>query len=292
MRYWIRHTTTYRYDRPVTLAPHWIRLRPRSDVTQVLHDFSLTVEPAPERVAENLDLEGNSVIKLTFPNDTLEEFKLTAVSEVETFRTNPFDFLLEPWASRLPIDYPISLHRQLQPYLQTSAAGLPAIDAIALQLANDLWLQTEGNPVLFLSELNQQIHANCCHIIRATGEPFPPGITWSKEAGSCRDLTVLFMEVCRALGLAARFVSGYQEADAGNDPELHAWAEVYLPGAGWRGYDPTQNAAVGDRYIALVASSFYRDAAPISGTLKTGIGAASEMHNTLEIEARDESAGN
>jgi transglutaminase-like putative cysteine protease len=288
MRYWIRHTMTYQYDRPVTLAPHWVRLRPRSDVTQMLHDFSLTVEPTPERVSENLDLEGNSVLKLTFDDEPLEQLKLTAVSQVETFRTNPFDFLLEPWASRLPIDYPILLHQQLQPYLATSAAGLPAIDPMALQLANDLWLQTDGNPVLFLWQLNQQIHANCCHIIRQTGEPFPPSITWGKEAGSCRDLTVLFIEVCRAMGLAARFVSGYQEADAGNDPELHAWAEVYLPGAGWRGYDPTQNLAVGDRYIALVASSVYRDTAPLSGSLKTGIGASSTLHTTLEIEGKPE----
>ncbi|MFM7576061.1 MAG: transglutaminase-like domain-containing protein, partial [Microcystaceae cyanobacterium] len=94
------------------------------------------------------------------------------------------------------------------------------------------------------------------------------GITWRNKRGSCRDLTILFMEVCRTMGLAARFVSGYQEGDqATEDWELHAWAEVYLPGGGWRGYDPTHGLAVSDRHIALVASPNPQDCAPVTGEM-------------------------
>ena len=191
-------------------------------------------------------------------------------SEVETHRNNPFEFLLEPWATKLPIDYPASLLFQLQPYFQRD--GLPAtVDSVAAQLAQEVYQAVAGETVAFLSELNQRIHQNCEYTIRETGTPLPAGLTWTQKLGSCRDLSVLFMEACRALGLAARFVSGYQEGDSNQDKgDLHAWAEVYLPGAGWRGYDPTNGIAVADRHVTLVASTLPRYAAPVSGNFQGG----------------------
>lgn len=285
MRYRISHTTTYIYSQPVTLQPHTVRLRPRSDGVQWLRSFHLKVTPAPQQESHLVDLEGNETIKLWFAPNLTESLTVTVISEVETHRTNPFNYLLEPWAVRLPIDYPSSLLSQLHPYLVGKQAGYSGgVDPAILQLAHNISHRVDGNTSQFLSELNQEIYQTCKHLIRDTGDPFPPGLTWAKQMGSCRDLSVLFMEVCRAIGLASRFVSGYQEGDLDNpERHLHAWAEVYLPGAGWRGFDPTHGLAVADRHVALVASPFPNYTAPLPGAYSPAI-ADSTMTYDLAIQ--------
>jgi len=291
VRYSISHTTTYHYDRPVTLSPHTLRLRPRCDITQTPSRFTLTLNPHPTQLIENVDLDGNNILMAYFSNEPLTTFQVATCFEVETWRSNPFQYLIDPWAHRLPLDYPTSLKAQLQPYLSQSAANLPNLDPIAIELAHDLWQKTDGNPVVFLGELNQHICTNCQHIVREQGEPYPPGMTWRFKTASCRDMTVLFIEACRAIGLAARFVSGYHEGDPDWEHlHLHAWAEVYLPGAGWRGYDPTQGLAVGDRHVTLVAAPNSRNTIPISGSLKTGIGATVQLDYVLTIKSLSESS--
>lgn len=286
MQYQISHTTTYTYTQPVALFPHLVRLRPRSDCNQTLKSFSMLVTPTPQQECQVLDLEGNDTIKIWFKSEVTEKLTVQIVSQVETHCTNPFDYLLEPWAIHFPFDYPASLLVQLQPYLTGHQVGYSGtIDPIAIQLAQEIAHQVHGNVALFLSELNQRIYKHCKYSIRETGDPLPPGITWTQKVGSCRDVTVLFIEVCRAAGLAARFVSGYQEGDLdGSDFHLHAWAEVYLPGAGWRGFDPTHGLAVADRHIALVASAFSRHAAPIAGSFNRSSGAQSTMTYQLLIQ--------
>jgi transglutaminase-like putative cysteine protease len=290
VHYQITHRIRYSYDRPVVLAPHYIQLRPRCDVTQKLHQFALEIDPTPKQLFETLDLGGNMLNQAIFDAEAVPQLVIQAVSRVETFRSNPFEYLLEPWATVLPINYPILLHHQLQPYLggQFGGGWGSTIDPVASQLAQELWMQTAGNVVGFLSELNQQIYHNCDYGLRETGEPYPPGMTWSQKSGSCRDYAVLFIEVCRAVGLASRFVSGYQEGDPDfDDRHLHAWAEVYLPGAGWRGYDPTHGLAVADRHIALVAPPTAKYSAPVIGSIQTigaQIGAQSEMQYELNIQ--------
>jgi transglutaminase-like putative cysteine protease len=287
VRYHIVHTTTYTYDRPVTLEPHVLRLRPRCDGFQTLRHFSLAINPEPTGVSQVIDPEGNVVVRMWFrePTDCLS-FKV--VSEVETYCTNPFNYFLEPWAVRLPIDYPASILTQLQPYLQRY--GIPTtIDPGVVQLAEEVYQGINGETLTFLSELNQRIYQTCQYRVRATGDPLPAGITWTHKSGSCRDLAVLFIETCRVVGLAARFVSGYQEGDLNQKQrDLHAWAEVYLPGAGWRGYDPTQGLAVADRHVVLVASALSRYAAPISGSLR-GQGSLLKMQAHLSIHPLVES---
>ncbi len=286
MRYQITHTTFYSYDRPVILSPHTIRLRPRCDVQQKLHSFSLQLDPLPKQRSENVDLDGNSITKAWFTDEAIAQFTIRAVSEVETFCENPFIYMLEPWAVNLPMDYSSSVLSRLQPYLQPYWGGQfsqGAIDPEAMMLAQDIW-QATNSTTAFLNELNQRIYKNCGYLMRETGSPLPPGITWRSKQGSCRDYAVLFMEVCRAAGMAARFVSGYQEGDPDSrDRHLHAWAEVYLPGAGWRGYDPTHGLVVSDRHIPLVASASAEDMAPVSGKLKT-IGVNSSMRYELFIK--------
>ncbi|MDX2228710.1 MAG: transglutaminase family protein [Leptolyngbyaceae cyanobacterium bins.349] len=285
MKYQIQHTTQYQYDEPVKLQPHVIRLRPRSDGSQMLQSFALTISPTPQQISQVVDLDGNSLIHVWFAPEATRSLLIQTMSQVETTRTNPFDYLLEPWAVTVPFDYPSRLLTQLHSYLQGQHPGLAtAVDPAIVQLAQEVWLKSDGYPAQFLAELNQQIYAQCQYVLRETGNPLLPGITWMQKAGSCRDFAVLFMEVCRVVGLATRFVSGYQEGDPDTrDRHLHAWVEAYLPGAGWRGYDPTQGLAVSDRHVALVASAFPRDAAPVSGSFNPG-GVSSHMTYQLMIQ--------
>lgn len=238
------------------------------------------------------DLDGNSLVKLWFDPAQTESLTIEVISQVETHLTNPFDYLLEPWAIKLPIDYPASLLTQLQPYLSGQLLKYPTgIDPVALQLAQEIAHQVDGDTLAFLAELNQCIYTQCQYGIRETGSPLAAGLTWTTKSGSCRDFAVLFAEVCRAIGLASRFVSGYQEGDLDSrDRHLHAWTEVYLPGGGWRGYDPTQGLAVGDRHISLVASSQSRYAAPISGSFKQAGAVQSNMTYQLAIQELSQTA--
>lgn len=289
MRYKIRHNTVYQYNNPVQLDTHVLRLYPRTEVHQSVSSSSVQISPQPNKVVQTLDLDGNTVSRLWFPEEAITRLNVEVISEVETLCTNPFDYLLERWAAELPIDYPSMLKAQLMPYLGVNGSGIvSAIEPAAMQLAQEILYATDNNTVSFLSSLNQRIYEQCQYMIRETGHPLPPGITWNKKVGSCRDFAVLFMEACRAVGLAARFVSGYQEGDPdARDRHLHAWAEVYLPGAGWRGYDPTLGLAVGDRHIPLVASAYPDYAAPLTGRLRAGGNAKATMSYQLSIQVQD-----
>jgi transglutaminase-like putative cysteine protease len=284
VQYQISHQTVYSYSQTVLLKPHLLRLRPRSNrFTQIQH-FSLSVLPQPQEISDFVDLDGNNLTKLWFIESTTQ-LSIQTVATVITSCTNPFAYLLEPWATSLPFDYPSSLLRQLKPYL--SSYSLIA-DATTLELAQDLVLTTQGNTLDFLFALNQKIYQDCYYITRETGEPYPAGLTWRRKQGSCRDYVVLFMEVCRAVGIAARFVSGYQEGDMDQKSrDLHAWVEVYLPGAGWRGYDPTLGLVVGDRHIPLAASAIPSYAAAVEGSvtpIRPGDNLTAELKTQIMID--------
>ncbi len=292
MRYKILHNTSYVYSDRVSLNPHWIRLRSRSNHHQTLHYFNLDIHPQPLGQSAVLDLEGNAVEKIWFHPQEFDRLEIRATSEVETHCVNPFNYLLEPWAIELPIDYPSTLMAGLSPYFSPRNCRQP-MDFRVYEWAVNIAQSVNHQVTAFLMALNQQIYQNCEYEIRDTGPPLPPGITWQQKRGTCRDFAVLFMEACRGMGLAARFVSGYQEGDPPGEslcdrqtPEpryLHAWVEVYLPGAGWRGYDPTHGLAVGDRHIALVASAIPQNTAPILGTLRTS-SINSQMTFDISIE--------
>lgn len=286
MHYHINHSLTYRYDRPVLLEPHTLRLRPRSDHWQTVHSFQLTCDPIPHSMGHNVDLDGNNTSRLWFV-EPAQTMYITIDSQVQTHCTNPFAYTLEPWALHFPIDYPSSLQAMLQPYLTdtylTDNGGKGKPHPEVAELAERVSHATHYNPALFVTELNQQIYHHCHYQPRDTGQPMLPGITWKHKFGSCRDFAVLFMATCRAVGLAARFVSGYQEGDVNSDRyDLHAWSEVYLPGAGWRGYDPTHGLAVSDRHIALAASPNPRYASPLSGGFRGGQSVGMEYQVTIQ----------
>lgn len=288
MRYRITHTTQYHYSSPVRLQPHILRLCPRSDGAQWLQQFDIAVMPEPIQQHYFLDTQGNTCLHITF-NTPLDTWQIKTVSEVSTQRENPFDYLSQPWAVQFPIDYPSTVIGQLRPYLD-GPLGAGVDDAIApevLSFARQIKQEVDGNVGYFLTRLTQRIGEYCEYERRIEGHPRTAAVTLEKRAGTCRDFTVLFMAVCRSVGLAARFVSGYQEGDLSSQAahDLHAWAEVYVPGGGWRGFDPTLGLAVSDRHITLAAALQSQQAAPVSGTLYAGQRAKITLKSQISLEA-------
>jgi transglutaminase-like putative cysteine protease len=279
MLFEVTHVTTYKYSRPVFLEPHTLRFHPRSDGQQRVNRFGLSVNPQPEVMTECLDCEGNVVTEVWFGSVT-DAFEITVRFAVETLRRDPFDYLLSPTAEKLPIQYPDEAGPSLVPYLESAR-----VDGSVAEFAQSVAQRANGQTVPFLFLLTQQIHDVCRNVIRQDGDPLPADVTLAARQGSCRDLTVLFMAACRAQGIASRFVSGYQEGVSGlSERDLHAWAEVYLPGGGWRGYDPTLGLAVSDRHIAVAASRTSHGAAPITGTFR-GTEATTQMASHIELVA-------
>jgi transglutaminase-like putative cysteine protease len=281
MLFTIGHTTEYRFNRPVFFEPHQLRLQPRSDGAQRLIRFDLQIEPTPAGMTHTSDPEGN-IVSLAWFNDLHDRMVLRAVSDVETLRENAYDFLLTPSNRRLPIGYQPSELVHLAPALKR--AGVPIHVDPARELAEQIRECARDEVVPFLARLVETISDRFKVIHRDQGGPWPPATTIEQRQGACRDLATLFIDICRSVGLAARFVSGYQEGDADQDQRyMHAWAEVYLPGAGWRGFDPTHGLAIADRHVAVAASSDPQLAAPVTATFR-GNNVEAEMLADVVIE--------
>jgi transglutaminase-like putative cysteine protease len=273
----IRHVTRYTYDRPVFLEPHTIRMRPRCDSRQHVQQFALAIEPEPTVRSEFLNIDGNVVTRAWFAGLT-NALTIRSACVVETTGNDPFDYLLDISAGKLPMRYAESLQKPLAPF-SNPANDSDSVRSYAQAVAHE----REGLTLPFLYALCDRIYRECRCVIRAAGHPLPASETLAKREGSCRDLAFLFVEACRTQGIAARFVSGYHEGDPDQtEHHLHAWAEVYLPGGGWRGYDPTYGLAVADRHVAVGTSAIPANAAPVTGTFR-GTGAKSEMQIQLDI---------
>lgn len=282
MRLRIAHTTRYQFSAPVFLEPHVIRLEPRSDPMQRVLDWNIAVEPEPMAKSHALDAEGNSVFHVWFSGLT-DALEVRAEGEVETLRDNPYDFLfLTPEAGRVPAAYAGDDHDWLARFRADAAAAEGAVFEWTRAA-----LDVSGGHVLdFLNALNQRMYKEIRGVDRAEGAPYPPEQTLTASHASCRDLSVAFVACCQQVGLAARFVSGYQIGDPDTEHrQLHAWAEVYLPGGGWRGFDPTHGMAVADGHVALASAPSASATLPISGSFR-GTGVASEMTGELRLQAR------
>ena len=261
----VNHTTTYRYSAPVMLEPHVFRMRPRADATHRLIAYQLGIHPAPAGRSECLEAEGNSVVQAWFdaPISTLE---LSSQFSLETLRDNPFDFLLPP-PSQLQL---------------TPATGVsPQLGEFAREMARHAGEQT----MTFLELLAQRLCRDWRQVIREEGDPLTAEAVLGVSDVSCRDLAVLFCGACRAMNLTARFVSGYEVGSATAERGyMHAWAEVYLPGGGWRGYDPSRGVAVGADHVAVAAAANPAMAAPMSGTYRGS--AKSVMEAMIQMQVR------
>ncbi|NJN24212.1 MAG: transglutaminase family protein [Acaryochloridaceae cyanobacterium RL_2_7] len=262
MRLHINHRTIYEYEEPVVLLPHIIRLTPRQDSYQTVQNFSLDITPQPKFLSQAFDELGNIVYTCRWFEMKVRELAIHAESIVETHCTNPYHYYLDPWAISLPMDNPHFQIHSLRPYLEP----LMPLCSTVVELAEDLAEASQYQVVKFLSQLNRTINESCTYIQRLEGPARPAGLTWRNREGSCRDFAQLFVGVCQSVGLAARFVSGYERGAPEEEQTLHAWAEVYLPGAGWRGYDPTLGIATCDRHVSVTAHWLPALTLPIGGS--------------------------
>jgi uncharacterized protein (DUF2126 family)/transglutaminase-like putative cysteine protease len=267
----LNHVTSYRYDRRVELSPQIVRLRPAPHCRTPILSYSLRVAPRNHFVNWQQDPQSNHLARLVFPDRVHElRFEVDLVAEMSVY--NPFDFFLEPQAERLPFEYEAWQRHELQPFL----AKEPVEPRFAEYLA--AIPRRYERTVDFLVDVNRQVQQDIRYVVR-----LDPGVqtkeeTLTRASGSCRDSTWLLVQLLRHLGLAARFVSGYLvqlvpdvralEGPVGAEKDftdLHAWCEVYLPGAGWIGLDPTSGLLAGEGHIPLACTPDPVSAAPISG---------------------------
>lgn len=261
MEFRIKHETNYQFEQPVFLEPHILRFRPRTDADQRVMDYSLSISPPPAGLSEGIDFEGNP-FTLAWFDCKVSSLTITAESVVRTNRVDPFGYLVLAHG-RAPLPWALEGAKERALRRQEHSAADP-VAALARRLAADSPFVVD-----FLTALNLELHGRTTVCIRETGDPFHPEDTLTNGVGSCRDLSVLFIDACRAVGVPARFVSGYQEGDPEQSRrDLHAWAEVYIPGAGWRGYDPTLGLAVADRHVAVAGAAEPQDASPVNGTYR------------------------
>jgi uncharacterized protein (DUF2126 family)/transglutaminase-like putative cysteine protease len=316
----LRHVTSYRYDRPVSLAPHVVRLRPAPHCRARVLSYSLRVTPEKHFINWQQDPQSNYLARIVFPEKATElRVEVDLVAEMAVL--NPFDFFIEPQEEHFPFRYDPVLAHELEPFqrklpltprfgeylrgirerLQRRTGGglshreVPHAETggdvhrhgvmpEAGQLAVESPPHGNGNSKLrtidLLVEINQQVCADVGYLIRLEPGVQTPEETLDTGSGSCRDSAWLFCQILRHLGLAARFVSGYLiqlkpdvkslDGPSGSDrdfTDLHAWCEVYLPGAGWIGFDPTSGLLAGEGHLPLAATPDPQSAAPVSGTV-------------------------
>ncbi|MEO1135873.1 MAG: transglutaminase family protein [Pseudomonadota bacterium] len=283
----LNHVTHYRYDRPVSLGMQTIRLRPAPHVRSHIQSYSLKITPKEHFINWQQDPFGNFLARVVFPEKISElKIEVDLITEIRAF--NPFDFFLEDYAKTFPFHYDSGLKEELAPYLEIKERG-PGLLA---------WLKdvdpSEVGIIDFLVAINQRLNQSLAYTVR-----LEPGIQSCEETldvsrGSCRDMAWFLCQALRHLGLATRFASGYLiqlaqdvkslDGPSGTDvdfTDLHAWTEVYLPGAGWVGLDPTSGLFAGEGHIPLCSTPNPSSAAPITGTLESD--AQATLHHDMSV---------
>src|SRR5271167_4622969 len=279
----LEHRTSYTFDRLVQVYPHVVRLRPAPHSRTPIEAYSLRIEPAEHFINWQQDALGNFLARLVFPNP-MRQLTVTVGLIADLGVINPFDFFIEDWAETWPgtsgLIYPKELADDLKPYLRPvdeDAEGSGPGDLVRAWVSN--FSVPDGTRTIdFLVALNQAVNADVGYSLRMEPGVQTPDFTLRTRIGSCRDSAWLLVSILRQLGLAARFVSGYlvqlaSDVEALEGPsgpaadftDLHAWAEVYIPGAGWIGLDPTSGLFAGEGHIPLAATPSPESAAPITG---------------------------
>ncbi|RUW03057.1 MULTISPECIES: DUF2126 domain-containing protein [unclassified Mesorhizobium] len=267
----VHHLTHYKYDRPVVLGPQVIRLQPAPHSRTKVLSHSLKVEPKNHFVNLQQDPYGNFLARFVFPEPVTElKIQVDLVADMTVY--NPFDFFVEESAENFPFEYPEEIRQDLAIYRTPEPAG-PLLSAFLKTID-----RSPTNTVNFLVGLNARLQREIAYIVRMETGVYSPEETLAAGKGSCRDSSWLLVQILRNLGIAARFVSGYLiqlkpdlvslDGPPGTSvdfTDLHAWCEVYIPGAGWIGFDPTSGLLTGESHVPLAATPHFRNAAPISG---------------------------
>jgi len=284
----LRHVTRYTYDRLITMGPHVVRLRPAPHCRTPILSYSLKITPDPHFINWQQDPQANYLARLVFTEKTKEfSVEVNLVAEMAVY--SPFDFFLEPEAEYFPFKYDPSLKHELEPYRRTNPVT-PKLNEYYQTITRELFRPAGDTPpsplpptrtIDFLVHMNQQLSRDISYLIRMEPGVQTPDDTLKKRSGSCRDSAWLLCQLLRHAGLATRFVSGYiiqlkPDVKALNGPsgtdkdftDLHAWCEVYLPGAGWIGLDPTSGLMASEGHIPLAATPDPQGAAPVTGALE------------------------
>ncbi len=283
MKLHVSHLTRYEYERAVTFSPHLLYLRPRETPMLRVNSFGFNLSPEAKLVwtRDSHDV----LLAWAYFWDSAQALSIRSEFEVETYDSNPFDFILKRYAITCPFKYEPLEQFNLTPYL---APPYDETQRILRAWLDEHFLDRPTETVPFLTALNRLVYSKIYYIRREE-----PGIQSSRTtltlgSGACRDYAVLFVELCRTLGLAARFVSGYLYSEAGDDHRshgaMHAWAEIYLPGAGWKGLDPTHGMFCDDAFIPVAHAAIAESVNPIQGTVYSPTPVGTTLLTDVRVE--------
>ena len=284
----LAHLTRYDYSAPVSFAPHALYLRPRETARQRLHHFALEITPAARRIATNDPIDNALDWVFFAPENPATRLEIRSELMVETIDSNPFDFFLKPAALTFPFTYEPAERDALMPSL-TPRADSPPPEVLRAWIDQHL-PSPPAETVPFLMALNSAVQRSLTYTRREEQGIQSAAETIARGSGSCRDYAVFLIELCRVLGLAARFVSGYLYEPAASGaapalpPAMHAWAEVYLPGAGWRGLDATRGIFCDDAFVPVAHAAVAESVNPIQGTIYCPAGVTSQLTILLSVE--------